>query len=152
MPNTDAKLEIMELFSGYLLCCDERNFNSELFASIFTSDAVVKMPFMRESKSVKDTQKLHASFFSQFKTTHHVSTDYVFFFSSDIEAEVRCKVSSFYDLLGSHMKAGQGSNFLTATAMFSVVHSGNCWHIRRLKVDIKNLYSLSVADKTKDIF
>ena len=111
MPKTDAKLEIMELFSGYLLCCDERSFNSEVFASIFTSNAIVKMPFMRESKGVKDTQKLHASFFSQFKITHHVSTDYVFFFSSDIEAEVRCKLSSYYDLLWSHVKTGQGSNF-----------------------------------------
>ncbi|MBQ7221275.1 MAG: nuclear transport factor 2 family protein [Synergistaceae bacterium] len=150
MPDASAKLEIIELFSTYLLYCDERRFSSEPFAALFTDNAIVKMPFMRESKGAKDTQKLHVAFFSQFKSTHHVSSNYVFLFSSDSEAEVRCKLSSYYDMLGAQNKDGQNANFLTADVKFSVVHDGKQWYIRRLHVDIKNVYALNIGAKIKD--
>ena len=42
MPDINAKLEIMELLSKYLLCLDERRFDHESFAEIFTDSAEVR--------------------------------------------------------------------------------------------------------------
>ena len=41
---TETKLAIMELFSKYLLCLDERRFDVNSFSEIFTENAEVIMP------------------------------------------------------------------------------------------------------------
>ena len=94
MPDINAKLEIMELLSKYLLCLDERRFDHESFAEIFTESAEVNMPSNiipeRVCMGLQEIRDIHAALFRLIKSSHHTShtsSDYVFLSLSEQSAD-----------------------------------------------------------------
>lgn len=96
MTDTSAKFEIMELFSRYLLFLDERKFDAESFARIFTENAEVSMLSnmmpIKECKGLKEIRNIHASLYRMIKSSHHQSGDFIFLSLTDNNAEVRCNL------------------------------------------------------------
>ena len=148
MPSLNDKLEIMELFDRYLLCLDERRFSIDEFAKIFTQDVKIsmpsKMPSMKRANGLKELRDVYASVMLQSGFTHHVSSDYVFDFVSDAEANVRCNMSVYYNLFDKDISGGQRSNFLISAVNFRAVSVGEKWQIKELAVNVKCSYRLPV--------
>ena len=133
MPNAEAKLEIMELFSKYLLCLDERRFDHESFAEIFTDSAEVSIPSSivpeRECRGLEEIRDIHAALFRLIKSSYHASSDYIFLSLSEQSAEVRCNLSSYYN----SFSAEGGVNFIAGTVNFSAVKLLGSCKIQRMR-------------------
>ena len=142
MPDVSARLDIMELFSRYLSSIDAQKYNLDAFASIFAENARVKLPNFRESTGLKEVVELHAAVFRKFEYTRNISSDFVFFFSSDEEAHVTCNVLTFYDLYA------EGANLSTGIANFSVTATEKGWRIKSLKLNINSVYQLNFLKKS----
>lgn len=151
MPDMSAKLEIMELFSRYLLCLDERRFDIDSFAEIFTENAEVIIPSKssagRECRGLHEIKDIHAALYRLLKSSHHVSSDYIFDSITDVTAEVRCNISGYYnsfDVDSGSMAAG--------VINFSAVHTAEGWKIQRLRRKTKFNYNLSILIKNQEEF
>ena len=141
---TSAKLEIMELFSKYLLCLDERRFNTESFAEIFTENAEVSIPSKINSKECRGLQEIrdvHLSLHRMIKSSHHMSSDYIFELIDENGAEVRCNLLGCYNSFKEN-----GDSFSTGTVKFSAVHTKEGWRIQRMLRKAKTYYQTKIQD------
>ena len=152
MPNADAKLELMELFSKYLLCLDERRFDHESFAEIFTESAEVSIPSNiipeRECRGLQEIRDIHAALFRQIKSSHHASSDYIFLSLSEQSAEVRCNLSSCYNSFSTE----NGDSFIAGTVNFSAVKLLGSWKIQKMRRKTQCVFSLGINIKNKEVF
>ena len=155
MPNVEAKLEIMELFSKYLLCLDERRFDHESFAEIFTDSAEVNMPSNiipeRVCMGLQEIRDIHAALFRLIKSSHHTShtsSDYVFLSLSEQSAEVRCNLSSCYNSFSTET----GDSFVAGTVNFSAVKLLGIWKIQKMRRKTQCVCSFGINTKNKEVF
>ena len=152
MQNLTAKLEIMELFSKYLLCLDERRFDTDSFAEIFTENAEVsipsKMTTIRGCSGLKETRDIHMTLFRLVKSSHHVSSDYVFTSLSDKNAEVRCKLSVYLNPFGED----DSGKLLVGTAKFYALKTDKGWRIQRMNRKTNSFYNFAHDTKTQEAF
>ncbi len=148
MPSLEDKQEIMELLSKYLFCIDEKRFDSLSMSEIFTENAEMTMPSgltpQQECKGLKEIRSTHAEMFSKVKTSHHVSSDFVFLASSDNVAEVRCKVSGYYSSLSNEQEAV----LLVGVIIFSVVLTMDGWRIHSMARKTRNIFSMNIKTRT----
>ena len=152
MPDVNTKLEIMELFSKYLLCLDERRFDVESFSEVFTENAEVIIPSkilpLRECHGLKEIRELHAALFRMIKSSHHMSGDYIFISLSEQSAEVRCNLSSCYN----SFEPESSNTLITGTANFSAVNTSEGWRIQRMLRKSKSVYSFGIPTKNQEEF
>ena len=82
MSEAIAKMERMKVLSKYLLCLDERRFDSDSFSKVFTDNADINIPSkvmpVKECRGLKEIRDLHVSLFRLIKSSHHQSGDFVF--------------------------------------------------------------------------
>ena len=150
MTDTSAKFEIMELFSRYLLFLDERKFDAESFARIFTENAEVSMLSnmmpIKECKGLKEIRNIHASLYRMIKSSHHQSGDFIFLSLTDNNAEVRCNLIGCFDSLNNETSVSVG------TMMLSAVYTEEGWRIQRMNRKTRNYYALNIHSKPQEVF
>lgn len=149
---TETKLAIMELFSKYLLCLDERRFDVNSFSEIFTENAEVIMPSRltsgKECRGLQEIRDIHASLFLQAKSSCHTSSDYIFSMINDENAETRCKFSAYYNSFGD----GLNDMLSVGEVLLSAVHTEDGWRIRRMKRNVQYVYKMEAGSKPKELF
>ena len=152
MLNAGAKLEIMELFSKYLLCLDERRFNTESFAEIFTENAEVsipsKMTTIRECNGLREIRDIHVTLFRLVKSSHHASSDYIFTSLTDKSAEVLCNLSVYLNPFSDD----DSGKLSVGTVNFHAVNTDEGWRIQKMSRKTKSFYSFAPDTKNQEVF
>lgn len=134
-----SKQEISELISRYFLCWDERRFNMTSLKEIFTDSATVKLPPTEIVTGFDNIVNLHVTLSQMFDSTHHMTSNILFNFISDNEAECRGNLSA-YHLYTEDEREKHGSEFLIVKGIlhFTASYNGGQWLISKLEV--KSIY------------
>ncbi len=152
MLDTNAKLEIMELFSKYLMYVDEKKFDAASFAKIFTENAEVIIPskakLERVCKGIKEIRDNHAVLFMEVKFSHHFSGDFIFTCNSETSAEVRCNLAGFYRSFNSDNEA----TISTGIVNFSAINTSDGWRIQGMQRKDKFAYNLDINTQNQEVF
>ena len=152
MLDANAKLEIMELFSKYLMYLDEKKFDTVSFAEIFTENAEVIIPskgkLERVCKGIKEIRDNHAVLFMEVKFSHHFSGDFIFTCNSETSAEVRCNLAGFYRSFNGDHEA----TISTGIVNFSAINKSDSWRIQSMKRKTKSVYNLDINTQNQEIF
>ena len=150
MPSVNDKQEIMELLSQYLFCLDEKRFDSISMSEIFTENAEITIPLsidsQQECRGLKEIRAALTARFKQVKSSHHVSSDFLFLASSDNAAEIRCKVSGFYNSSSKENEAYLSVGVIN----FSVVLTMDGWRIHSMARKTRTTYNMNIITKTQE--
>ena len=146
---TGSKLAIMELVSKYLRCLDERRFDAEAFAEIFTDGAEVVLPSNlvsgRECRGLHEIRDVHATLFRQTKASFHTSSDYIFSSITEDNAEARCRLLAYYDSFSIEAE----NTLALGEISISATLTDEGWRIRRMKRSTGYFGSLTDRAKSK---
>lgn len=152
MQNVSEKLEIMELFSKYLLCLDERKFDTESFAEIFTENAEVSIPSnmttIRVCSGLKEIRDIHIALFRLVKSSYHVSGDYIFTSLSEKNAEVKCNLSVYLNPFGED----DSGKLAVSTVRFYAVKTDKGWRIQKMNRKTSSMYCFAHDTKIQEVF
>lgn len=150
MSEVTVKLEIIEVLSKYLLCLDERRFDSDSLGEVFTDNAEISVPSkiisLKKCSGLKEIRELHVALFRLIKSSHHQSSDFVFLSLSDNVADVRCNLTAYFNSFNDEF------NIATGFIKFSVIKTDNGWRIKKMNRKTRISYCLMNYSKNQEIF
>ena len=107
------KSEVASAVNGYFRAIDEKNFDVEHFANIFTRDAKVTRPNGASMTGPDEISTSHQRSFARFEGTQHILTGHDVSIT-DHRATVRANLIAMHLWQGSNTDARKADNFFVA--------------------------------------
>jgi hypothetical protein len=124
------KSEIISVVNSYYRALDEKNFDLNHFATIFTSDAKVVRPNGVAMTGPEEVCASHQKSFTRFEGTQHLLTGHDVSIT-DYTAKVRANLIAMHMWQGSNTDASKADNYFVAGGVIDteLVQSGGRWKI-----------------------
>ena len=131
------KSEVTRVVQSYFRALDEKNFDAEHFASIFTADATVTRPNGASLVGPGEIRASHEKSFARFEGSQHLLIGHDISMQGD-KATVRANVVAMHMWQGSKTSANNPDNFFIAGGVIrsELVQADGQWKISKIRNDV----------------
>jgi uncharacterized protein (TIGR02246 family) len=127
------KSEITGVVNSYFRALDEKAFNAQRFASIFTTDATVTRPNGSSLVGPEAISTSHHQSFARFESSQHLLTGHEISIDGNT-AKVRANLIAMHMWQGSNTNANKADNFFIAGGVVeaALVQANGQWRISQV--------------------
>lgn len=131
------KSEVTGVVNSYFRALDEKHFDAQYFASIFTAEAKVTRPNGASLIGPKDISASHEKSFARFEGSQHLLTGHDISIDGN-KATVRANIVAMHMWLGSKTSANNPDNFFMAGGVIhsELVQIDGQWKIAQISNDV----------------
>ncbi len=131
------KSEVTGVVHRYFRALDEKNFDAQVFASIFTDQARVTRPNGASLIGPKEISASHEKSFARFEGSQHLLTGHDISIN-DNKATIRANLVAMHMWQGSHTRANDPENFFIAGGVIhcELVQTDGQWKISQMSNDV----------------
>jgi uncharacterized protein (TIGR02246 family) len=128
-----SKSEITSVLNAYFRALDERNFDSQYFATIFTKDAEVVRPNGLSITGPEEISASHRQSFARFEGSQHLAAGHDISIDGNT-ATVRANLIAMHLWQGSNTDANKKDNFFVAGGVIeaTLVQADDQWKISKM--------------------
>ena len=127
------KSEITSVVNSYFRALDEKNFDAEHFATIFTTDAKVTRPNGSSLTGPEEISSSHQQSFVRFESSQHLLIGHQISVDGNT-AVVRANLTAMHMWQGSNTNANKADNFFIAGGVIDakLVQANEQWKISQV--------------------
>jgi uncharacterized protein (TIGR02246 family) len=131
------KSEVTGVVQSYFRALDERHFDPQYFASIFTAEANVTRPNGASLIGPREISASHEKSFARFEGSQHLLTGHDISVDGN-QATVRVNLVAMHMWQGSKTSANNTDNFFIAGGVVhaELVQTDGRWKISRIRTDV----------------
>ena len=131
------KSEVTSVVQSYFRALDEKNFDPQYFASIFTAEAKVTRPNGASLIGPKEISASHEKSFARFEGSQHLLMGHDISIHGN-EATVRANIVAMHMWQGSKASANNPENFFIAGGVIrsELVQTDGQWKISQIRNDV----------------
>ena len=131
------KSDVTSVVQRYFCALDEKNFDAQYFASIFTAEAKVTRPNGASLIGPKDISASHEKSFARFEGSQHLLTGHDISIDGN-KATVRANLVAMHMWQGSKASANNPENFFIAGGVIrsELVQTDGQWKISQIRNDV----------------
>ena len=131
------KSEVTGVVHRYFRALDEKNFDAQYFASIFTAEATVTRPNGASLIGPKDISASHEKSFARFEGSQHLVTGHDISIHGD-KATVRANLVAMHMWQGGKTSANNPENYFVAGGVIhsELVQTDGQWKISQMSNDV----------------
>ena len=128
-----SKSEITTVVNAYFRALDERNFDTQYYAAIFTKDAEVIRPNGLSITGPEEISASHRESFARFEGSQHLAAGHDISIDGNT-ATVRANLIAMHMWQGSNTDANKKDNFFVAGGVIEVtlVQADDQWKISKI--------------------
>jgi uncharacterized protein (TIGR02246 family) len=132
-----AKSEVTSVVQSYFRALDEKHYDPEHFASIFTADATMTRPNGASLVGPKEIGASHEKSFARFEGSQHLLTGHEISIHGNT-AMLRANIVAMHMWQGSKANANNPENYFVAGGVIrsELVQTGGKWKISRIRNDV----------------
>ena len=127
------KAEITSAVNSYFRALDEKDFDAQRFATIFTTEAKVTRPDGSSLTGPKEISSSHQHSFARFESSQHFLTGHEIAIEGNT-ASVRANLIAMHMWQGSHTNANKADNFFIAGGVIdaNLVRANGQWRVSQV--------------------
>jgi len=127
------KAEITSAVNSYFRALDEKDFDAQRFATIFTTEAKVTRPDGSSLTGPKEISSSHQHSFARFESSQHFLTGHEIAIDGNT-ASVRANLIAMHMWQGSHTNANKADNFFIAGGVIdaNLVRANGQWRVSQV--------------------
>jgi uncharacterized protein (TIGR02246 family) len=131
------KSEVTGVVHSYFRALDEKNFDAQYFASLFTAEAKVTRPDGASLIGPEEISASHEKSFARFEGSQHLLTGHDISIHGN-KATVRANIVAIHMWQGSKTSANNPENFFTAGGVIhsELVQTDGQWKISQISNDV----------------
>jgi ketosteroid isomerase-like protein len=131
------KSEVTSVMHRYFRALDEKNFDAQHLASIFTAEAKVTRPNGASLIGPKEISASHEKSFARFEGSQHLLTGHDISIHGN-QATVRVNVVAMHMWQGSNTSANDPENYFVAGGVITseLVQADGRWKISQIRNDV----------------
>ena len=131
------KSEVTSVVQSYFRALDEKNFDPQYFASIFTAEAKVTRPNGASLIGPKEISASHEKSFARFEGSQHLLMGHDISIHGN-KATVRANIVAMHMWQGSKASANNPENFFVAGGVIQseLVQTDGQWKISQIRNDV----------------
>jgi len=127
------RAEITSAVNSYFRALDEKDFDAQRFATIFTTEAKVTRPDGSSLTGPKEISSSHQHSFARFESSQHFLTGHEIAIDGNT-ASVRANLIAMHMWQGSHTNANKADNFFIAGGVIdaNLVRANGQWRVSQV--------------------
>ena len=127
------KAEITSAVNSYFRALDQKDFDAQRFATIFTTEAKVTRPDGSSLTGPKEISSSHQHSFARFESSQHFLTGHEIAIEGNT-ASVRANLIAMHMWQGSHTNANKADNFFIAGGVIdaNLVRANGQWRVSQV--------------------
>ena len=127
------RAEITSAVNSYFRALDEKDFDAQRFATIFTTEAKVTRPDGSSLTGPKEISSSHQHSFARFESSQHFLTGHEIAIEGNT-ASVRANLIAMHMWQGSHTNANKADNFFIAGGVIdaNLVRANGQWRVSQV--------------------
>jgi len=127
------KAEITSAVNSYFRALDEKDFDAQRFATIFTTEAKVTRPDGSSLTGPEEISSSHQHSFARFESSQHFLTGHEIAIDGNT-ASVRANLIAMHMWQGSHTNANKADNFFIAGGVIdaNLVRANGQWRVSQV--------------------
>jgi len=127
------KAEITSAVNSYFRALDQKDFDAQRFATIFTTEAKVTRPDGSSLTGPKEISSSHQHSFARFESSQHFLTGHEIAIDGNT-ASVRANLIAMHMWQGSHTNANKADNFFIAGGVIdaNLVRANGQWRVSQV--------------------
>jgi hypothetical protein len=131
------KAEITDVVNSYFRALDQKHFEAQYFATIFTAEAIVIRPNGSPRVGPEEISASHARSVERFESSQHLAAGYDISVS-DSRATARANLVAMHMWQGSNTNANHADNFFIAGGVIDVtlVRADGQWKISQISNNV----------------
>jgi len=127
------RAEITSAVNSYFRALDQKDFDAQRFATIFTTEAKVTRPDGSSLTGPKEISSSHQHSFARFESSQHFLTGHEIAIDGNT-ASVRANLIAMHMWQGSHTNANKADNFFIAGGVIdaNLVRANGQWRVSQV--------------------
>jgi len=127
------KAEITSAVNSYFRALDQKDFDAQRFATIFTTEAKVTRPDGSSLTGPEEISSSHQHSFARFESSQHFLTGHEIAIDGNT-ASVRANLIAMHMWQGSHTNANKADNFFIAGGVIdaNLVRANGQWRVSQV--------------------
>ena len=127
------RAEITSAVNSYFRALDEKDFDAQRFATIFTTEAKVTRPDGSSLTGPEEISSSHQHSFARFESSQHFLTGHEIAIDGNT-ASVRANLIAMHMWQGSHTNANKADNFFIAGGVIdaNLVRANGQWRVSQV--------------------